>query len=157
VPAILISPFVQKGSVDSTVYEHSSIPATVKKLFGLSSDFLTERDRTANTFEGALSLAAPRTDAPARLPRVFSPDETESFRELARRRPSEDVVRSAMDEGRESRAPLTEFQESLVQMATELERRPQMRTLAAARPVRTEHDAAVYAQEQVERWLAEGT
>jgi phospholipase C len=48
-PAILISPWLPR-QLDSTVYEHSSLLATVKKLFHLK-DFLTERDRHANSFE----------------------------------------------------------------------------------------------------------
>ena len=52
VPAMLISPWVREGSViqapragpfASSQFEHSSIPATIKGLFGLT-DFLTKRD-----------------------------------------------------------------------------------------------------------------
>jgi phospholipase C len=52
VPAILVSPLVQPGSVDTTQYDHSSIPATVNALFGLgANNFLTRRDAAANTFD----------------------------------------------------------------------------------------------------------
>jgi phospholipase C len=52
VPAVLVSPLVQPGSVDTTQYDHSSISATVNKLFGLgANNFLTRRDAAANTFE----------------------------------------------------------------------------------------------------------
>jgi phospholipase C len=52
VPAIVVSPFVQPGSVDATVYDHSSIAATVNKIFGLgATNFLTRRDAAANTFD----------------------------------------------------------------------------------------------------------
>ena len=44
VPAILVSPFVEKGQVDSTIYEHSSLPATIKTLFDLPES-LTARDK----------------------------------------------------------------------------------------------------------------
>ncbi|CAA6669673.1 unnamed protein product [Spirodela intermedia] len=58
VPAILISPWIEKGTVlhepsgpyPSSQYEHSSIPATVKKIFNLR-EFLTKRDAWAGTFE----------------------------------------------------------------------------------------------------------
>jgi phospholipase C len=55
VPAILISPWVKKGSVVSSgkngeIFEHSSVAATIKKMFGLD-DFLTKRDAWAATFD----------------------------------------------------------------------------------------------------------
>ncbi len=52
VPALLISPWVGEGRVDHTVYDHTSVPATLKKLFGLPR-FLTARDAAANTFDRA--------------------------------------------------------------------------------------------------------
>lgn len=46
-------------------YEHSSIPATVRKIFNLSSPPLTKREQWAGTFEGILQvLSQPRTDCP---------------------------------------------------------------------------------------------
>ncbi|GAB2287902.1 Non-specific phospholipase C3, partial [Dionaea muscipula] len=44
-------------------FEHSSIPATLKKLFNLK-DFLTKRDALPDTFEGLLTRKTPRTDCP---------------------------------------------------------------------------------------------
>ncbi|KAI8925162.1 phosphoesterase [Entophlyctis helioformis] len=77
VPTIVISPWVPKGGVvSSTVagrnYEHSSIPATIKKVFGLPN-FLTKRDAWALPFDDIASLAAPRTDCPATIPTVYVP------------------------------------------------------------------------------------
>lgn len=46
VPAIVVSPWVAQGLVDHTVYDHSSILATIERLFGLQP--LTDRDRYAN-------------------------------------------------------------------------------------------------------------
>jgi phospholipase C len=64
VPAVLVSPFIQAGTIISdTVFDHSSLAATARKLFlgeGWENTFLTERDRAANTFEGALTLAVAR-------------------------------------------------------------------------------------------------
>ncbi|KAE8797615.1 Phospholipase C 3 [Hordeum vulgare] len=46
-------------------YEHSSIPATVKKLFNLRANYLTKRDAWAWTFEDYLKVRkTPRTDCP---------------------------------------------------------------------------------------------
>jgi phospholipase C len=68
VPALLISPWVRKGRVDHRVYDHTSLLATVKGLFGLP-DFLTRRDAQANPLDDANFLAAPRAlgDTPANL------------------------------------------------------------------------------------------
>jgi phospholipase C len=65
VPAILVSPCAGKGTVDSTVYEHSSIPATVRAIFG-TGGFLTARDAQAATFEGLLR-GPPRQDTPSSI------------------------------------------------------------------------------------------
>ena len=73
VPAVVISAYTQKGTVigtnpndPSTVFDHSSIPATVEARFGLAA--LTNRDKAANTLDVALNLDTPRTDAPTTLP-----------------------------------------------------------------------------------------
>lgn len=50
VPAILVSPWVGKGVVDNRTFEHSSVPATVKAILNLTSDFLTVRDKESNIF-----------------------------------------------------------------------------------------------------------
>lgn len=54
-----------KGPAPNSEYEHSSIPATIKKMFNLSSNFLTHRDAWAGTFEQVVGeLTSPRTDCP---------------------------------------------------------------------------------------------
>ncbi len=65
VPAILVSPYIPAGKIDHTLYDHSSIVATACKLLlkNVANASLTNRDRNANTFEGNLTLAQPRTDA----------------------------------------------------------------------------------------------
>jgi phospholipase C len=65
VPALIISPWVKRNSIDHTVYEHSSLIASVVRLFGL--EHLTSRDREAADFLSRLSEKEPRKDAPARL------------------------------------------------------------------------------------------
>ena len=66
VPAVVVSPLIPKNTVSQTVYDHSSILATVERLLGL--DPLTERDRAANDVRHLLSLDTPRTDCPLQLP-----------------------------------------------------------------------------------------
>jgi phospholipase C len=62
VPAIVVSPWVAQGRVDHTVYDHSSILATIERLFGVAP--LTERDRRAHDLL-PLVTATCRTDCPA--------------------------------------------------------------------------------------------
>ncbi|CAN1227594.1 Non-specific phospholipase C4 [Linum perenne] len=52
-----------KQPYPNSEFEHSSIPATVKKIFNLN-DFLTKRDAWAGTFDSILTLTTPRTDCP---------------------------------------------------------------------------------------------
>ncbi|OWM69135.1 hypothetical protein CDL15_Pgr025322 [Punica granatum] len=108
VPTIVVSPWIEKGTVvhgpngspyPTSEYEHSSIPATVKKLFNLSSPFLTKRDAWAGTFEGIVQkLAEPRTDCPEKLPTPVKIREAEAKEE----------------------AKLSEFQQEMLQLAAVL-------------------------------------
>ncbi|ONK77823.1 uncharacterized protein A4U43_C02F11100 [Asparagus officinalis] len=79
IPTIMVSPWIKKGTVVSrpkgptvtSEFEHSSIPATIKNIFNLKSNFLTKRDAWAGTFEHIFSeLDSPRTDCPESLPDV---------------------------------------------------------------------------------------
>jgi phospholipase C len=65
VPAVIVSPLIQKGVVDHTVYDHTSVLATVERLYDVPP--LTNRDKNANDLIGLLSLPAPRTDCPTTL------------------------------------------------------------------------------------------
>ncbi|KAK3408460.1 hypothetical protein EUGRSUZ_J00693 [Eucalyptus grandis] len=108
VPTIAISPWIEKGTVvhgpngspsPTSEYEHSSIPATVKRLFNLSAPFLTKRDAWAGTFEGIVQTRTqPRTDCPEKLPTP---------------------VKIRKGEAKED-AKLSEFQQELMQLAAVL-------------------------------------
>jgi phospholipase C len=65
VPCIVISPWVKKNGIDHTHYDHSSVPATVTRNFGLRH--LTDRDLAANDVLHLFSNSAPRTNTPASL------------------------------------------------------------------------------------------
>ena len=65
VPAIVISPLVRRGVVDHTLYDHTSMLASVERLFGMKP--LTKRDAAANDFLHLFSLDTPRDDAPTTL------------------------------------------------------------------------------------------
>ena len=74
VPALLVSPWVGAGRADHTVYDHTSLLATLKKMLDLPS-FLTARDAAANTFEGnflAEARSVPLTNLSARVPAISS-------------------------------------------------------------------------------------
>jgi hypothetical protein len=65
VPAVVVSPWIARGTVDSTVYDHSSVIATLAKRFGFRP--LTNRDGNANTFD-ALFTNTLRQDCVASMP-----------------------------------------------------------------------------------------
>jgi phospholipase C len=75
VPAVIISPWIPKNVVDHRLYDHSSIPATVERLFGM--DPMTKRDAAANTLLPLFSLDAARDDTPTTLPSPANHSEAE--------------------------------------------------------------------------------
>jgi phospholipase C len=50
VPAVIVSPWIKRGKVDSTVYDHTSIIQTIRSLFAPGQPALTERDAQAQSF-----------------------------------------------------------------------------------------------------------
>jgi len=73
VPAVIASPWIKAGRVDSTRYQHTSILATLREMFGPWNP-LTKRDAGANSFQHLFTeLNAPRNDTPAKLPRAALP------------------------------------------------------------------------------------
>lgn len=149
-PAILVSPFVEKGQVDSTTYEHSSLPATIKTLFNLPEG-LTARDKAANTFEKNLSRSTPRSDTLLRLPVPGEPEEIRRHRELLRTDSLEKWHRGEVDQSEISNEPISTFQESLVELAHLLNRKAHGKPPAAQ--IQTEHGAAVHIYESLDRFL----
>ena len=128
VPTVVVSPWIPRNTVDHTLYDHTTIPATVKKVLGLPS-FLTARDAAANTFSHLLSLDAARDDCPAALPR-----------------PPVVARAVALDE-----APLSDFQRDLVALARLVEaaapkatRVPGLRARTPAASPTNEASAAEY-------------
>jgi phospholipase C len=68
VPALVISPLIPPNLIDHRTYDHSSIPATVSRVFG--TEALTLRDRSANALNKLFSMKTARMDAPKLLPSV---------------------------------------------------------------------------------------
>jgi phospholipase C len=154
IPAVLVSPYIPKGTIDHQDYDHTSVLATVKKAFNLP-DFLTQRDANAHTFEHNLSLEAPRSNTPATLPRPGDAATIAMHRILARLPVTSDTVAVVMDAGEPSHAPLTEYQQSLVTLANRLKIResPRLAALRTARLIEHEHDAAVQVRDAAARFL----
>ena len=63
VPAIIVSPFAQRGHVVSTVFDHTSVLAFIEWRWKL--DPLTERDATAANLAEALDFSSRSLDAQA--------------------------------------------------------------------------------------------
>ena len=55
VPAILISPYVPKGTIDNRVFEHASIPNTITNFFLNGDAKRTNREIHSPTFLDLLS------------------------------------------------------------------------------------------------------
>ncbi|MCV7081017.1 alkaline phosphatase family protein [Mycolicibacterium insubricum] len=62
VPAILVSPWVAQGSVFNDEYRHTSLIATLRKVWGLGAAF-TQRDRHARAFDDCFTMDTPRDPA----------------------------------------------------------------------------------------------
>jgi phospholipase C len=144
VPTFLISPWVDKGTVihepvgptPYSQFEHSSIPATVKKLFNLKSNFLTKRDAWAGTFENAFSIRdSPREDCPKTLPEV-----TVSLRPW----------------GPMGDKKLSEFQIELIQLASQLNGDHVLNTYPDLGKYMNVNEANRYAEDAVKRFLEAG-
>lgn len=71
VPAIVVSPLIDKNLIDHRLYDHSSVPKTLEEMFGLAA--MTERDKAAASLASLITLSKPRTDTPLTLPKVAGP------------------------------------------------------------------------------------
>lgn len=146
VPTVLISPYIKRGKIDSTIYDHTSLLATVEKRFALAA--LTQRDATANTFENVLELADARQNCPATLDR---PTDSVALQEHEDSKNAADVlsqaaVKDALRSGRFAQNDASDFQISLVRLAKNFE--PKNETdlselIRLSRWADIEHDAAV--------------
>ncbi len=59
VPAVIVSPWVETGSVYNDEHRHTSMIATLRKLWDLGDPF-TERDKAAKTFDYVFTRETPR-------------------------------------------------------------------------------------------------
>ncbi len=149
VPAVVISPYVPKGHIENTLFDHTSIPATLKELFRLPR-FLTARDAKAATFCRVASLTSARTDTPDEIaaPRPQSDIEDERLDSV--------TILNQKESGEMSAAPLSDLQQAFVSHAHALDLGDDqlLHSLRLARRIETEHDAAVYVREVTRRHLS---
>jgi phospholipase C len=135
VPAVIVSPWASSG-VCTSVYDHTSILATLEKRYGLAP--LTARDAVANTLDGCLTSPVPRLTA-AQAPRVLpmaamrlSPEDRRAVDPLRRR--------------------VSAYQRALVELALRLRVGRGRKRLRRARPdrVRTEQQGAEVVRDRME-------
>jgi phospholipase C len=67
VPALIISPLIKQNVIDHTVYDHTSILATIERLVDIPP--LTQRDAHANDLLHLFELKEPR-ECPVKLPHM---------------------------------------------------------------------------------------
>jgi phospholipase C len=88
VPAIVVSPYIAAGTVDDTVRDHASVPATLRAVFAPDAPPLTRRDAWSPPFHTVCNLDQPRrgqqlpdltqhvTRQPAQKPSTAMPDQS---------------------------------------------------------------------------------
>ena len=73
VPAVLVSPLIQQGTVCNTVFDHTSILRTVANRWLGKHVHLTERDKSANDLSHVLTLSAADLSRPPITPNPVPP------------------------------------------------------------------------------------
>jgi phospholipase C len=64
VPAVIVSPLIEPGTLDQRVHDHASVPSTLRALFAPGAKPLTRRDAWAAPFHDLATRDKPRTDLP---------------------------------------------------------------------------------------------
>jgi len=64
VPAVLVSPLIEPGTLVDTEHDHASVPSTLRALFAPQARPLTSRDAWAPPFHQIATRTVPRTDLP---------------------------------------------------------------------------------------------
>ncbi|CAH8251446.1 unnamed protein product [Arabidopsis lyrata] len=124
------------GPTPHSQFEHSSIPATVKKLFNLKSHFLTKRDAWAGTFEKYFRIRdSPRQDCPEKLP---------------------EVKLSLRPWGAKEDSKLSEFQVELIQLASQLVGDHLLNSYPDIGKNMTVSEGNKYAEDAVQKFLEAG-
>jgi phospholipase C len=138
VPAVVISPWIDPLTIDSTRYEHASIAATARRLFlgdAWQTKFLNKRDQAANTFERNLTRDTARTD----IPDFHKPVNAVA---LARMLPDQVATRTSQH----AALPLSELQKTLVAQTNFVNQtlHPDAQSDIDPATIQTERDAAAF-------------
>lgn len=80
VPTVLVSPLIDRHTVDHTEYDHTSILATLRRHWSIPGGPLTNRDAKAATFERNISRSSPRTGE--EIPRLDCEERSSLLRTL---------------------------------------------------------------------------
>ncbi len=149
VPAVLVSPYIKRGTIISNVFDHTSVIATARKLFtkGYPANALTERDRLANTFEVCLTLTTPRTDT-IKFPKAAKP--------VAMPKAMGVLAGAAAPKAKPKRKALHEmsdFQLAMLQQGLAMEGAlpENLQSRKTIRSFKTEHDVSVYMRDLQKR------
>lgn len=100
VPAVVVSPYIQRGTICNTIFDHTSIIATALKLFTETwpTDALFARAQAANTLDSLLDLtAAPRDDWPVFPAPVYAAAAPQINAEAAANAPLSDLQRESVE------------------------------------------------------------
>jgi phospholipase C len=126
VPAVLVSPWIRPGRVVPDVFDHSSIPASLRARFAPSQKPLTARDAQANTFHQVVADAQSVAGPTPRRVADDQPTDLPPLRYSSAFLPADDGVAADAVAAPAEPPPLTEFDRRLaamgVEVAQELER-----------------------------------
>ena len=141
VPAVIVSPLIKKGIVDHTLYDHTSVLATLERILGIGH--LTDRDLNANDLRHLLTEKVPRGDCPKTL---VSPAVIPKLQRASREAPeSED---GPLHGGGNTFGFLHVLLKAALELAEEVER---VEILEAFKAITTVGQARAFAKDMKER------
>ena len=79
VPTVAISPLIEKGSIDNTIYDHTAVIRSLCTRFLPSGRYLKERDKQSANFWGVINRATPRTELPSVRPENYEDVDIEKY------------------------------------------------------------------------------
>jgi phospholipase C len=134
VPAVVVSAYTPINKISSLKYDHTSIIATVRKLFlgqNWQQSYLTNRDRNAKTFDECWDLTRPPREDVVNLDGPLVSTASEIGFQAAAKSPDKEP---------------NELVRAMVQQAALFENSlpADQRSAMAGRPIESEHDAVQY-------------
>lgn len=134
VPTVLVSPYIQRGTVISDVHDHTSILKLVENRWGL--DPLTERDKHANDLSNVLNLKSPREqrDLPDTHPHPYVPPENMREEPINELQKGLLMIMAGFEEARQIHSDTNYFEKAkeLCQLVLDEERIAHIKTVGQA-------------------------